>query len=214
MKGAFMRNILVVGLIVILSAFTVTAQETGEPNWSMLYDFSLTPEANGFTRKTHVGTPTANFITRGNPFTRRIEIDSTSGDLVFLTSSVPSLHGETTAEFTVAVNGAPEGNAGLELTFLDTAISMMVYPARMQVLLCGNQSFEVATASNAPETVWRTTLDGSNLRVYRAGVLVFGPVGVPTCSPYKFQRFLWWVEEGAIVTIRKVAYYIAGAVAP
>ena len=186
-----------------------------DPIWTYQYNFTNLPEAQGFTRRTHVGTPGITFVTTGNPAQRRIEIDSTNGDAVFLTSTVPSLDSTlgATAELTLNVSGNPDGDAGFELTFLDHAFGINIFPSHILIDVPGLDVIDVLTASNAVDIIWRITYVANTLALYRAGVLVAGPIIVPAHNR-PFQRFLFWCEGGAICVIRGVKFFVGGAVAP
>jgi len=190
-----------------------------DPVWTASYNFAQTPEGNGFTR-TLYNSPVVTLTTSGSPANRKVVVDSTNGDVVFLTSAVPSLDSGVgaTAEFQVAVTGAAEGDAGVELTFLDRAVLVQVYPNKIVTSICndliGNQEQTFATASNGTDTLVRITFDATkNLRVYRAGTLVAGPLSTDNCVK-PFQRVLWWAESGAVATFKIFRYYIGGAVVP
>ena len=189
-----------------------------DPAWTQQYAFNQTPEANGFTR-TLYNSPVVTEVTSGNPANRRVEIDSTNGDAVFTTSAVPSLDSSVgaTAELQVAVTGAADGDAGVELTFLDRAVLIMVFPDKISIEVAqdaGAFSQEFATASNGTDTLVRVTFDNTKaLRVYRAGVLLAGPISTTTAVK-PFQRVLWWAESGAIATFKIFRYWLGGAMAP
>jgi hypothetical protein len=189
-----------------------------DPAWTQQYQFNQSPEGNGFTRRLY-RTPIVTEVTGGNPANRRVEIDSTNGDAVFITSAVPSLDSSVgaTAEMVVNVTGAADGNAGVELSFLDRAVLLMVYPNKIGISAAqedGQIEQEVATASNAPDTEVRMTLDASkDLRIYRNDALILGPISTQTKTK-PFQRVLWWGESGALVTFRALRYYLGGAVIP
>ena len=189
-----------------------------DPNWTAQFIFSQAPEANGLTR-TLYGTPTVTSITTGSAANRRLIIDSAGGDCVFTTSQVPSLDSTVgaTIEFTIAQTGA--GDAGFELTFLNRAFGVEIHETSVTVRICqdaapGEITQSASTALNTTDVLWRLTVDGSSqLRLYRAGTLIIGPVTVPGCVK-PFQRVLFWGEGGGTSVWKKVAYYIGGAVAP
>ena len=189
-----------------------------DPAWTAQYNFAQTPEGNGFTRQLH-NDPIVTLIQGGNPANRRVDVDSTNGDAVFLTSQVPSLDSTigATIEMTVAVSGAADGNAGFELTFLDRAVLVMVFPNKIGLTVAqdaGQFDQEIPTASNSGDTEIRVTFDATKaLRVYRNDVLIAGPISTQTAVK-PFQRVLWWCEAGAIATFRVMRYYLGGAVVP
>lgn len=189
-----------------------------DPVWTQQYAFNQSPEGNGFTRQLY-NSPVVNEVTGGNPANRRVEIDSTNGDAVFLTSAVPSLDSTVgaTIEMTVAVSGNENGNAGFELTFLDRAVLVMIFPNKIGLTVAqdvGQFDQEIATASNAADTEIRVTFDATKaLRVYRNDVLIAGPISTQTAVK-PFQRVLWWCEAGALATFRVMRYYLGGAVIP
>jgi len=190
-----------------------------DPAWTQQYNFAQTPENNGFTRQLY-NSPVITLTQGGNPANRNVNVDSTAGDAVFLTSSVPSLSSSigATAEMIVAVSGAAEGDAGIELTFLDRAVLVLVFPNKVSISICndiiGNQESEYPTASNSGDTTIRVTFDSNkDLRVYRNAILLAGPLSTANCVK-PFQRVLWWVETGAIGTFKALRYYLGGAVVP
>jgi len=190
-----------------------------DPAWTAQYNLAQTPEGNGFTRRDY-NSPVVTLTTGGQPANRKVVIDSTNGDTVYTTSNVPSLDSGVgaTAEMMVSVTGAVEGDAGIELTFLDRAVLVQIYPNKIVTSICndltGNVEQTFPTASNGTDTLIRVTFDATkNLRVYRAGVLLAGPLSTAGCVK-PFQRVLWWGESGAIATFKQFKYYIGGAVVP
>jgi hypothetical protein len=204
-------NILLAAVLLAASS-SVGAQTLAEPSWSFTYNLASTPEANGFTR-TLSGSPAVTTQTTGPAANRRVEINSTNGSCVFLTSSVPSLDPNVgaTAEATVSVTGA--GDAGFELTFLDRHIGIQVYMDKITVTTPdGLPDHEFPTVSNATDTVVRLTYspDGT-ARVYRNGVLL-ATLAIPS-TPHSFQRVLWWGEGGGVQIVRSLKFFIGGPVA-
>lgn len=186
-----------------------------DPVWTAEYDFSSTPEANGFTRVLY-NTPTLTLVTSGSPANRRVEVNSDQGSVVFVTSSIPSFDDSVgaTGEAGLAVSGT--GDAGFEMTFLNRAMLIQIFQSSLLVTLAGDtgeQNYEFVTGDNTANTLWRATYQSGQLRVYRAGVLVAGPLTVPVAIK-PFQRFLWWGEGGGAQVFRKLVYYVGGAVAP
>ena len=186
-----------------------------DPNWTSQYDFSKTPEANGFTRSIH-GAPVLMLATSGAPANRRVEINSDAGDIVFLTSQVPSLSESlgATAEAVVSVTG---GDAGFQLTFLTCAILVQVHPDKLYVGMPGDPpggyvNIDIPIVNSGNVTVRATFSPGRLLRLYRNGVLVGGPYTVPNRSQ-AYQEVQWW-GEGGFQVWRFMAYYLGGAVAP
>jgi hypothetical protein len=189
-----------------------------DPAWTDEYDMGNLPAVNGFTEQ-DVASPVVTLQTTGNPANRRIEIESSNGDAIFLTSSVPSLDPTVgvTAEAVLSCTGA--GDAGFELTFLNAAVLLMVYENSAEVswpsgpVVPGN-SITVATASNAGDVRWRYLFKPDrNIEVYRDEVLIIGPV--PVSDPDKpFQRVLFWGEGGGTQIFREMMYWIGGAMVP
>lgn len=189
-----------------------------DPTWTLQYNYANTPESNFFTR-TLYNIPTINEVRSGS--NRRVEIDSTNGDAVFTSSIVPSLDSDVgaTAEFMVNVSGNVNGDAGIELTFLDRAILVQVYPNHVYVGLTGDLEtleYTIPTASNNSDLLYRITYSGSGdniINVYRGGTLIGGPYNPPVADK-TFQRVLWWCEGGAISTWKGMKYYLGGPVVP
>lgn len=185
-----------------------------DPNWTVAYNFGNTPEANGFTRFIHPPEPLVTLVTSGSPANRRIEVDtSAGGDISFLTSNVPNLNEAIgmTAEATVHVSGP--GDVGFEATFLNFPVAINIFVDRVFLERLGEPAIEVLTPSNAADIIWRVTYDGTNIRVYRAGALVIGPVA-PVLYSKPSQQFQFWVESGAVAIYRALKYYLGGAVVP
>jgi hypothetical protein len=189
-----------------------------DPSWSFQYNYAQTPEGNGFARELY-GNPAITLVTGGSAANRRVTVDSGGGDAVFLTSQVPSLSQTTgaTAEMVVAVSGAANGNAGVEMTFLGRAVMLQVHPSKVSVTIAadaeGEQHHEIPTASNAGDTTIRFVYwPDTTCSVYRNGVLLGT---FPTyASARPFQRFLWWCEAGATATFRAMRLWVGGAMAP
>ena len=188
-----------------------------DPVWTSSYNYAQSPEQNGFTR-TLYNDPVVTEITSGNPANRRVEINSNNGDVVFLTSSVPSLDSSVgaTAEAVVNVSGA--GDAGFELTFLNMGTLIQVLQNSILLSFCndfgGYQEFLFSTSPNNVDITIRFTVDGSRqARLYRNTVLIDGPRTIPVCIK-PFQRVLWWGESGGTQIFKGMKYYIGGAVVP
>jgi hypothetical protein len=185
-----------------------------DPIWSFTYNVSASPEAQGFTRFIHEPAPTITIQTTGPSANRRVQVNTDAGgDVSFLTSNVPALNSTAgfTAEALMSVNGV--GNGGFEATFLDKDVQVLIYQTKAQILLNTGVAGEVITASNASDTLWRATFDGTHIRLYRAGVLVLGPL-LPTVYTSPYQRFQFWAEGGGTVIVKAMKYFIAGAVVP
>lgn len=206
-----------VGVLCLLFLFAGVAMAI-DPVWSFQYDGSKLPEANGFTRVLY-NTPGITITTNGPAAGRGVRVDSTAGDVVFLFSNVPSLSLAlgATAELTCAVSGSVNGDCGFQVGFANRAIQIQIYPSRI-VATNGDQSslwVEVPTADNGAGTIWRFTIDsGANIRIYRNGVLVIGPVLVPSIISNQNPDFMWWCESGAICNVTTVKFYLGGPVAP
>ncbi len=195
-----------------------------DPSWTMQYLMNQTPEGNGFTRQfCYSQQAIVTEVTGGNPADRRVEIDATAGPqagVVFATSQVPSLDSSIgiTAEMIVNVSGDPNGDAGIELTFLDYALLLCIYPNKLNVY-CGGDgqnsiNTDVPTPPNNVDTLWRILFyPNHTMEVYRAGILVYGPVLMPI-STMAYQRVLWWAESGALAVFKAFRYYLGGAVIP
>lgn len=190
-----------------------------DPAWTMQYQWNQPPEGNGFTRRL-IGSPVVVETIGGNPASRNVEITSNNGDCVFLTSQVPALDSTVgvTAEMQVAVNGS--GDAGFELTLLDTIIMANVFENEVN-LYCptgdgGASGFNLTetTDSNAADTLFRLLIDGSKrASLYRNGVAVWVNVQCPVLTR-SFQRVLWWGEGGGTQKFNILRYYAGGAVIP
>lgn len=209
-----MRNRFLFGAIAVAVAASVSAQDVP---WTQTYNWAQSPEGNSFTR-TYYGSPVVNEVTGGPPSGRKVEIDSTNGSAVFLTSQVPTLDPTvgTTTEMRVAVTGA--GDAGCEMTFLSRVVSLQVFANSVNLYAPQNVgdgvNITVPTASNGAATLFRFTFDpNSQARVYREGVLVIGPVTIGAVTQ-PFQRVLWYGEGGGTQTFNVLRYYSGGAVAP
>lgn len=208
-------------LIVILALVLTPVLEAQVPiNWTFTYNYAHNPTWNRFTQVNY-GTPAVNAITSGQ---RRVEIVCPTGNdsAVFLTSDVPALDATLgiTAEMLVNVSGPEKADAGIEATFREFQVAMQIRPNAVQVYCPGNASPDnsvdlvIPTASNAADILWRLTVDNTrNLRVYRAAVLIAGPIAIPD-NPRAFQRFLWWAEQGATAVFKTMQFYQGGAVAP
>lgn len=194
-----------------------------DPVWTEEYNMGNSPEANGFTR-TLQNSPIITENSIGNPANRNVEINSDNGNAIFLTSVVPSLiiPPGATLEAEGSVSGS--GDGGFELTFLDCAILVNVFENLVNYSMpsgVDNQgnpvSFieeDVSTASNNTRIIWRVTIDMNRIwNIYRAGVLVAGPISAHFLTK-PFQRILWWGEGGGLQTFYSMKYYIGGAVAP
>jgi len=188
-----------------------------DPVWTAAYNYGQTPEQNGFTRQLY-GTPSILQQTSGSPANRRVEINSDNGDAIFLSSGVPALSSVlgATAEAVVRVSGA--GQAGFELTFLDRAVLVQIFQSRIELTLCQNApphqvDVPIPTAANTSNITVRLTYDGTNIKVWRNGVLIDGPRPLLQCTK-PFQRVLWWGEAGGVQVFQSMRYYIAGAVEP
>ncbi len=189
-----------------------------DPAWTQQYNFQQTPEQNGFTR-TLSGSPVVTTQTSGPAGGRRVEVTSTNGDCVFLTSQVPSLDSNVgvTMEMVLSCSGA--GDAGFELTFLNIAFLIMVFANRIDLTLVqdevpGQVDLSIPTATNGVDVEIRATVDGSKvLRLYRNDVLISGPHQLNPCVK-PFQRVLWWGEGGGTQIFRALRYYLGGAVVP
>jgi len=141
-----------------------------DPNWTYVYDLAKTPTANNFTQTFSVNPALVTIVNTGNPANRRVEINSSSGDAIFITSIIPSLDSVTgaTAEFNLAISGP--GDGGFELTFLNRAFGINVFQDKVLLDVCGDAQasgvfIEVATPSNTVDTLWRVTWDGANIRL-------------------------------------------------
>ncbi len=187
-------------------------------NWTAQYNFTNTPEANGFTRLL-VGDGAINLQTTGPPSGRNISVvTGPDGQGVLTTSQIPAFDDSlgATGEAIVSVNGA--GDAGFEIDLLHQSIAIQVFQDSLMVTYLtsptssANPTF--ATASNTTPTTWRMTISGSReLNVYRNAVLIAGPITLVSV-PLPFQKFLWWGEAGGTFVFTEMAYYIGGPVAP
>jgi len=188
------------------------------PVWTAQYDFTQTPVQNGFT-EFDTGSPSVTTTSTS------LSVDSSHGDAVFV-AIVPAFTFNPTvgltAEATVAVSGSAVGiyppDAGFELDFLGQQVELLIQPNAATISVSadvtGNQNTTVSTASNTAATVWRVTIDGTGIaNVYRAGVLVIGPIQL-LMSTALSEKFIFWGEQGAIVTFTELNYYNGGAVSP
>lgn len=194
-----------------------------DPVWTLQYLYNQSPEQNGFTRQLCYQTPApVTEVSSGPPANRRVEIDATdpTSGIVFMTSQIPALDSGVgvTAEMMLNVSGAADGDAGVELTFLDYAILLNICPNKIDLSAPaeggGGLRQIIATSPNNVDTLWRLLFyPNHNVSVYRAGVLVAGPFLAPV-QPKRFQRVLWWGEAGALSVWKAMRYYIGGAVEP
>lgn len=188
-----------------------------DPVWSFQYSLTQTPEQQGFSRVFNSGVePAITLVTGGSPANRRIQVNTDNGgDVSFITSNIPSFNSAVgfTSEALVNVSGA--GDAGFEARFVELFCAINIFQDRVY-LERGDDSVEVATPSNAADILWRLTFDGTNVRVYRAGSLVIGPVAPKFFEllDRSFQKFQFWAEGGGTVIFKQMKYYIAGAVVP
>lgn len=194
-----------------------------DPVWTEEYNMGNTPENNGFTR-TLQNSPIITENTTGNPSNRNVEINSDNGNAIFLTASIPSLSLPPGATLEAEGSVSGSGDGGFELTFLDSAILVNVFEGFVNYSMpsgvdnqgnpVGPIEEEVDTPSNNARLIWRVTIDGDRFwNIYRAGVLVAGPIPAHFITK-PFQRVLWWGEGGGIQTFYSMKYYIGGAVAP
>lgn len=191
-----------------------------DPAWTQNYATNQSPESNGFTRNIN-RSPVITEITTGNPANRRVEIDSDNGDVVFLTSSVPSLDPLVGVTIEADIQTAGPGDAGFELTFLNAAVLVNVYSGSVDISIprgddgTGASETTFITADNGDtEHIWRYTFDASrNVRLYRDEILVGGPILASTVTK-PFQRVLWWGEGGGTQIYWGFRYFIGGAVVP
>lgn len=199
------------------------------PNWSYAYQTSQTPEANGFTRLNQTPPmPVVTLVTGGSPAQRRIEVttipnDPDTGqqanDIVFLINNVPSFDVSRgmTAEAMLNVSGA--GDVGFEARFIGVALSVCVFQNRVTLEAPWKPDlptyFEAATANNNADLLWRTTFDGANAMIYRAGVAVLGPIPIPLrIAALPQANFMFWFEGGGVGIIKQMNFFIGGAVVP
>jgi hypothetical protein len=189
-----------------------------DPVWTAQYNFANTPENNGFTRIV-TGNPIITLTTGGPTANRKVTIDSTNGEVFFVTSNIPSFNSEVgvTCECSVSSNGV--GDAGFEVTFLDLAFGLNVYSNSVLLTLCADppnsfQEVVINTPPNTSQTLFRVIIDSSKkISIYRVGVLITGPHQMLPCIK-PFQRFLWWSEGGGTQVFNGMKYYLGGAVAP
>lgn len=188
-----------------------------DPVWTDQYNFSNTPEQNGFTRSPyHGGSPVVNEITTGALASRRVEMIGTDRrhGIVFETSNVPALNivNGVTLECVASVSG--EGSGGMEITLLDYVILVDVYVNHVYVNCPGLPRVETPTDSNAVDTLFRLLLKSDHsAELYRNGALIYGPQALPGYSrPY--QRILWWQEGISTVTFKALRYWSGGAMPP
>jgi hypothetical protein len=190
-----------------------------DPTWTEEYNLQSSPEVNGFTRQLD-GSPVVNEVTSGNPSQRRVEIDSTNGDAIFVTSNVPAFDKTVGATLEADVQCTGTGDIGFEITFLDGVCLAMIWQDRITIEFPTGQTipgaeYEAAGQDNStnPVKVRLLAKPDGNFECYRDGVLILGPL------PYSdavrsFQRFLWWGEGGGTQKMRGIRYYLGGAVAP
>ena len=189
-----------------------------DPNWSTQFNFSQTPETNGFTRQVY-GTPVIQEVTSGSQANRRVEINTDAGSVVWGTTQVPSLDPTIGCTLEYVCNCTGTGNAGIELTFLSRVVAVQVYAAEVRFYTVQDgveppPPTIVLTTANSANTTIRVTFDSSNnVRVYRNGTLIIGPQAVPVAVK-PFQRVLWWAEEGGVQTFRTIKVWLGGAMAP
>lgn len=190
------------------------------PSWSFTYNMAQTPEANGFTRLIHSPDPIITLVTSGTPANRRIEVNTDGGgDLICLINNVPSFSvaNGMTAEALINVAGA--GDVGFEARFIGLAISVSIFSGKVRLEIPFSQTtptyVEAATAANNADILWRTTFDGSNARIYRAGVLVLGPVSmIVKVGEMPQANFMFWFEGGGTGIIKSMNFFIGGPVVP
>ncbi len=189
-----------------------------DPNWTSEYQFNQPPESNGFTR-TIYNTPVVTEVTGGNPSDRRVEINSDTGDCVFITSDVPSLDANTGVTLEASVSCTGSGDAGFELTFLDYAVLIMVWEDRVSISMPrgdnGEPSVEqdIPTAANSSPVLMRFTFDNQRLvRIYRDLSEIHSFTAHPVTKP--FQRVLWWGEGGGVQLFNVLRFWTGGAMPP
>lgn len=184
-----------------------------DPVWTNDYSMNQTPEQNGFTRRLY-NSPSIQTVTGGNPAQRRIEIGSTGGDAVFELSNVPSLQLSNGATIEVLCSCTGAGDAGFELTFINTHFGIQVYQTAISVLVNDGQGEHiVATASNSADTRIRATVasDGT-LNVYRNGSLI--DTRTMPADVHALPSVLFWGEGGGTQIFRQMRFYLGGPVVP
>jgi len=194
-----------------------------DPAWTFEYNMSQSPAQNNFTERL-IRSPVVTYQTSGNPANRRIEVDSTNGDAIWLSSTVPSLDLSlgTTMEWLASVNGPVFGDIGVELRFGDRAASVVAYPDAIDWIINGQgpqppDVSPIPTPNNGGDVLWRLLLNPSpnpTMEVYRAGVQVIAPLSVPLSSTHPFEQILFFCEGGATGIFRELKIFLAGAVVP
>lgn len=191
-----------------------------DPNWTQSYNYANSPENNGFTRVL-TNSPVISEISSGPPADRRLEIDSNNGAAVFLTSQVPTLDPQIgiTAEYRARVSGT--GNAGIEATFLNAAVLLMLYADRLELSIPTDRPdnsdrilVSVSGLNNTVDTVIRLTFSAARaVTIYRNGTALTGPWTAPTLNKPS-QRLLFWGEAGGTQVFTLMRWYQGGPVAP
>lgn len=199
------------------------------PSWTFSYNMAQTPEQNGFTRLNQSPPmPVINLVTGGNPANRRIEVTTIAAnpdqgiqanDIVFLINNIPNFDVAIgmTAEALLSVSGV--GDVGFEARFIGIAISVSIFQDRVRLeapwLSTVPTYIEAPTLPNDVNVLWRTTFDGADARIYRAGVLALGPVAIPLrVAALPQSNFMFWFENGGTGIIKAMNFFIGGAVVP
>jgi len=197
-----------------------------DPNWTAEYAWNRSPEGNSFALIDDLGRdssthPAVTAVTSGNPSLRRLEVDSDVERAVFKTSGSPGFDPTVGATMEAVLScAAGSGNAGIEVTFLNTAVSLAVTPDRTWLDIPGGTepsiSEEFLGQDNTSAVRFRITMDGSRtVRVYRDGVELGSGWTAPTLADLKAERALIWGEGGGLQTFQDtLAYFVGGAVAP
>jgi hypothetical protein len=197
-----------------------------DPTWDDQYDYSKSPEDNGFTRtiykkdKSPTGKdPVVTETKTGPSANRKVEVDSTDGNVIFIAENPSGMDEDTgvTVDAMVSVTGV--GHAGVELTFRNTAILIDIWESNVQIYCPKGRSTvpwthqDIATASNA-KAIFRITYKKSEgVALYRNGLHLFGPTKTPQI-PKPYNRILWWGEDGGTQTFHDLKYYFKGVSAP
>lgn len=173
------------------------------------YNFSNTPDQNGFTEQPDTNA-VVNIVSTGPQADRRVEITPNGGNKVFITTDSPNLDPSVgaTGEISVAVS-APNEFSGFEIRYLNGVINWVCSSEITEINIPGgfpnpdftgtpiaSQVQDVSGQNNTNQIVFRITVDSSrDVMLYRNGVLLFGPLNLPYIQKPS-QTFMWWGEGG------------------
>lgn len=188
-----------------------------DPVWDWTYSTANTPEVNGFTLTADSVAGAVTAVTSGNPANRRVDIDGSIGNAIYLRTNVPALDSqfggtfEIEAEFSGGVAG--QSVLGVEATFQDAGIVLDILPDEIALSFPGGP-LVITGMANGPRALYRLAFTNSRaVSVYKNGAQV-GTTEVVGTVVKPARRVLWWGEGPGIKRIWAMRYYLGGGVAP